>query len=663
MATTSSNVTARRPDLSSKGREARTRKLTGIGRLTKEEKNWWDAEDRDVGSAVTNVVGRIDQTNAGYRERMMRFARMYGNYEALGITQSFNSGNSTTQTNNIPTYNIVQSGIDTLASKIVRDNPAPFFVTSGADYFEKLRAEKQTEFTQGSFYEMGLYDLANNHTFHDGATYGLAAINFDYENWYEDKTERKLSCNWVFIDELKIDPFDSARGWPRSLHRTRMIQKELLVNRFKNNNKCGSTGEEKVKWIEEAATNAANQFRTVQTVIDFTVYTESWHLADGKENPGRHTITLGDKCLLSEPYLEEDYSGCMAFFQYMRRGVGMFGRGIPETIQSGQFEINKKLLAIQQCNELMARPLIMTDSDSKISSDAILNNRIARFVKRKPGSKTDFVMPPGATEQMYADVKDWMNWCREEIGITQMAQSGAVRPGIDSAVAMREQVDIESTRYVQVSKNWEKFFVDCAHVVMKLGKKAYLEDDTFSVRYFDKKYKVLRDIPWKKIAVDEDGYVIQCDTVSAFPKSAAGRIQTVTDFISNNFISRERGMELLGVDPDIESEVKLAASTLRLVEKSLSEAVEDGKYTHPVPQMNLKAAQLVAQQTCVMLEAEGCPDDRVQLVRQYVTEIITMLGGTDPTVAALQAVFAPPAAAPIAPQAGPAPANVAAQAA
>jgi len=656
----SPNITARRPNPAAKGREPRVRKLSGIGRLSKDDKNWWREPTEKVGECVKNLVNRIDQTNAGYRLRMMRYARMYGSYENLGLTNSFNYNYSNTQTNNLPTYNIVQSGVDTIASKIVRDNPAPYFVTSGADYFTKLRAEKQTQFVQGGFSEMGLYDLANNKTFRDAAVYGLGAIQFDYEDWTDDK---KITCNWVFIDELKIDPFDSARGLPRSLHRTRMIQKELFLDRFKANNESGSTAEEKVAWIEEAATNAASRFQSIETVIDYVVYVESWHLANGKDNPGRHTIVIGDKCLLDEEYVFDDYSGCMAFFQYYQKPVGMFGRGVPETIQSGQYEINKILLAIQQAQELQARPIIVVDNDAKISSDSLLNNRIARLIKIKSGTRPPvFMTPVGMNAEVYEHLANWMNWCREEIGITQTSQSGAVRPGIDSAVAMRELVDIESTRYVQVAKNWEKLFVDCAHIYMKLGKRAYEKDKTFSVEYYDKKYKVLREIPWSKIAGEEDGYVIQCDTVSAFPKSAAGRIQTVTDFISNNFISRERGMELLGVDPDIESEVKLAASTLRLVDKRLSEAVEDGKYSHPSPYMNLKAAQLVAEQTCVMLESENCPEDRLQLVRQWISELITMQGGQDPTVAALQSVFAPPPAAapaPIAPQAGLAPANVA----
>jgi hypothetical protein len=651
--TNNGNITARRPNLSSRGREARVRKLSGLGRLTKEDRDWFDQPTDKVGACIANRVNRIDQNNAGYRQRMMRYARMYGSYENLGLSNSFNYNYANTQTNNLPTYNIVQSMVDTVASKIVRDNPAPYFITSGADYFTKLRAEKQTQFVQGCFQTMGLYEIANNKTFRDSSVYGLGAVQFEYQDWTDDK---KIVCSWVFIDELKIDPFDSARGLPRSLHRTRMIQKELLLQRFRT--------AEQQQWIQEASTNAAGQFQSVETVIDYVVYTETWHLANGKKNPGRHVISIGERVFLDEPYLEEDYSGCMAFFQYYQKPVGMTGRGIPETIQSGQYEINKILLAIQQAQELQARPVIIIDSDAKVSSDSLLNNRIARLIKKKPGSTVEFLTPSGMGPEVYQHLQNWMNWCREEVGVTQMAQSGAVRQGIDSAVAMREQVDIESTRYIQVAKNWEQFFIDCAHIVMKLGKMAYDKDKTFSVQYYDKKFKVLREIPWSKIAPDDDGYVIRCDTVSAFPKSAAGRIQTVTDFISNNFIGRERGLELLGLDPDLEGDIKLQTSTLRLVEKRLSSMVEDGKYMHPTPQMNLKLAQLISQQTCTMLEVENCPDDRLDLVRQYINELITFQGGQDPTVAALQSAFAQPAAnAPIAPQAGLAPANVAAAAA
>lgn len=644
---TSSNVRAMRPGPRNL-QNARVRSLTGLQKLTPQNRAWFDAPTEDVGACISSVVNRIDQNNAGYRQRMMRYARMYGSYDSLGLTNSFNySVNNTAQTNNLPTYNMVQSAVDTVASKIVRDNPEPYFITSGADYFEKLKAETATKFVQGGFESIGLYDLANNKVFRDAAVYGLGALQFEYCD-----VDKEIKADWCFIDELKFDFFDSSRGLPMSLHRTRMIQLEKLLKRYPDTKEYP----DRSKWIEEASTKTANQYVSVDTVIDYVVYVESWHRAQGKSRPGRHVVSLGDRVLLDEESDADWFP--VAFFQYYQKPIGMTGRGIPETIQSGQLEINKILLAIQQAQELQARPVIIVDNDSQISSDSILNNRIARMIKVKAGTRPpQFLSPQGMAPEVYEHLNSWMNWCREEVGITQTAQSGQIRQGINSAVAMRTQVDIESTRYIQVSKNWEKFFVDCAHIYMKMAKIAYQHDKEFAVKYMDKKWGVIREIPWSKVANDDGDYTIQCDTVSAFPQTAAGRIQTVTDFIGNGFIGRERGMELLGLDPDLEDEIKLQVSTLRLVERRLSEFVEDGakKYRHPEPFMDLNLALKVSEQTYCMLDGDGCPEDRLQLVRQWIGEIATLKGNPDPTVQLLQQAFAGPAApaAPTtAPQAG-----------
>lgn len=642
---TSSNIRAVRPK-SGDPRNARMRSLSGLGKLTPQNRAWFDSPPESVGANISALVNRIDNNNSGYRQRMMRYARMYGSYENLGLGNGNNYANNA-QTNNIPTYNMIQSAVDTVASKIVRDNPEPYFITSGADYFTKLKAEHQTKFVQGGFESIGLYDLANNKVFRDAGVYGLGALQLEY---CEDDNE--IKAEWCFIDELKFDFFDSARSLPMSFHRSRMMQSEKLIKRYPDTAKYP----DRAKWIEEASTKTANANRSLDTVIDYCVFIESWHRAQGPKAPGRHVVSLGDRVLLDEEWPHDWFP--LAFFQYYQKPVGMTGRGIPETIQSGQLEINKILLAIQQAQELQARPLILVDNDSQISSDALLNNRIARLVKVKAGTRPpQFISPAGMAPEVYQHLNNWMNWCREEVGITQMAQSGQTRAGVNSAVAMRTQVDIESTRYIQVSKNWEKFFVDCAHIYMKMAKIAYEHDPAFAVRYLDKKWGVVREIPWAKVASDDNDYTIQCDTVSAFPQTAAGRIQTVTDFISNNFIGRERGMELLGLDPDLEDEVKLQTATLRLVERRLSEFVEDGakKYKHPEPFMDLNLALKVSEQTYCMLDGDDCPDDRLQLIRQWIGEIATLKGNQDPTVALLQQAFAGPETAPaptVAPQAG-----------
>ena len=173
----------------------------------------------------------------------------------------------------------------------------------------------------------------------------------------------------------------------------------------------------------------------------------------------------------------------------------MFGRSVTETILSGQVEINKILMFIQQCQELQASPVILVDSSSEISEDVLLSNQVARMIPYRSGTNPPaFLSPQAASPEIYQHLKDWMSWCYQEVGISQTSAGGTKQPGIDSAVAMRTMVDIESSRFIQVSKNWEKFFVDCAEVCVKLAKKAYEQDKDFKVSYTDKKSNIFNAI-------------------------------------------------------------------------------------------------------------------------------------------------------------------------
>lgn len=611
------------------------RKITGVDHLVNNVSEWWLQPEDKIAGVIAQLITRMDQNNVDYRQQHMRYARMYGNYEALGVS-NLNYSNISQQTNNLPIYNIIQSCVDVVNSKICRDNPEPYFITSGADYFDKLKAEKMTQFVQGLFQEMNLYDLANNKVFRDAAVYGLGALQFIH-----NKIKNKIECEWVFIDELKFDMYDAQKDKPRSLHRCKMVQREMLIAQFPD----------KKDVIDSLTTAHPGIFKSQDTVIDFVVYTESFHLANG-DHKGRHVISLLDKVLLDEEYDEDWFP--FAFFPYYEKPAGLWGRGIAESIMSGQIEINKILFFIQQCQELQATPLIVVDNDSQISPASLMQNRVARLLKIRSGTMVpQFISPQSTGAEIYQHLKDWMAWCREEVGVSQTSVSGEKQAGINSAVALRTMVDIESSRFIQVSKNWEKFFVNCAEICVKMGKKIYEKDTSFSVQYTDKKSSVIREIPWKKINLPNDTYVIKCDTVSSFPQSAAGRIQTITDYIANNFISKERGMELLNLDPDLEDEVKLQTATLRLVEKRLSEMVEEQIYMHPEPYMDLQYALKVSTATYNQLCIDNCPEDRLELVRQWIKEIVVKITGNDPNIALLQQAFAPPVAnAPVAPQAG-----------
>ncbi len=567
---------------------------------------------------------------------------MYGNLSAWGATTAnSNFGYDSDVSTNLPSYNVVQSSIDTIAAKITKDNPKPVFLTTGAkDYFTKVKAEKQTQFIQGIFDNAKVYDKANNSVFRDGAIYGLGALLFrlcDETNLPE--------CDWVFIDDIKIDRIDAMKKTPRSIHLCYVIQKELLETRYPDKAvELGNLVSARPEW-----------FRSKETVVEVMIVTESWHLPN-RDVPGRHVMCVEDVVLVDEEYKSDIFP--VAFFSYYDAPAGMYGRGVAATLYDHQIEINKLLLTIQQCQELMAAPLILVPNTAQIAPDVLMSNNIARMVPYNasgPG-QVQFITPTACDSAIYEWLKWWIASSYQEIGVSLTSVSGQKQAGINSAIAIRTMVDVESARYINVEKNWEKFFMDCAKICIALVEEAYKKDPNLKINYLDKKSRILKEIFYKDIKTDDLPYSIVIDTISSFPDTFAGRVQTATDFISNGWFNKETGLELIGMNnPDLYEEVKLQTSSLRLCEKRLSQMVEDGQYNHPEPYMDLQLAQRVSEMFYNQLIIDDCPEDRLQLVRQWIEEIITMQGISDPMTQKLQALYQPPPPAappPVAPQAG-----------
>ncbi len=565
-------------------------------------KRWWVEKPENLYKSIEGVVEAIDNAQSGRRLMNVKFARMYGNYESIGLPsvnalQSDGSGNRVT-------LNVIQSVIDACAAKIAKDRPRVSFVTTGAeDYFLKMRAAKLTKYVSGLFKQSKVYENSEN-VFRDASVLGTGYMKI-YEEEGEIKTE------WCALDEIKIDELDGRKQKPRSMHQVKLVPRDMLVFQYPD---CQ-------KEIESA--EAALSGKVVyQSTIDVVRVVESWHLPSTKtSNDGIHCITIDNCTLFSEDY-QKDYFPIVAFRWY-NRPLGFFGRSITEEIMSIQIEINKILRTIQQSQELAAVPIIFVPNSAEIAEDVLLTNTIARMVPYSGAQPPQFFTPTAQNPEVYQHLNSMIQWAFQMVGLSQTSASGMKPAGVDSAVAIREVGDIETGRFVMVALRWEQLFVEIARIMVDMSKDMYTDNPELAVTVQEKKF--LSEIRWKDVDLDDHPFDIQTFPTSQLPDTPAGRMQSIAEMIQQQWISKEKGMELLNLDPDLESEVNQQTSSLRLTEKWLSEMVEDGKVHHPDPFMNLQLAQQVSQGVLNQLQIDNCPDDRVQLVRDFIMEIIDML--------------------------------------
>lgn len=591
-------------------------------------KKWYTAPEEGIYGAIDAAITMLEQAQSTRRMLNIKFARLYSNMEAIGFPYSnLMKSSPENATNNRITLNIVQSVIDAVGAKVAKDQPKVSFVTTGADdYFLKMRAFNLTKYMQGLFKEAEVYENSEK-VFRDACVIGTGHL-FLYQE------DGKLKTKWCAPDEIRVDELDAMEQKPRSMFRVYLMSKDQLAYKYPD------------KKEEILSSGTALQGKvTMQSITEMTRVVEAWHLPSGPDaDDGVHAICTDNTTLFYEKY-EKDYFPVVPFRWY-HRPLGYFGRSITEEIMTIQVEINKYLRTIQQCHELAAVPIIFVPNEAEIAEDVLLSNFIARMVPFSGGNPPVIVTPEPIAPSVLQHLNSLIQWAFQTVGLSQTSASGMKPAGVDSAVAIREVADIETGRFAQVALRWEQFFVDVARVLVDMSKDLYTEQPELAVAVSEK--KMLREIKWKDVDLKDNPYDIQTFPVSQLPDTPAGRIQTITEYIQNQWISKERGMELLNLDPDLEQEVNLQTSSLRLTEKWLSDMAEEGIYHKPEPFMNLPLAQQIAQGVYNQMVLDNLPEERLQLIRDFIGECIDMQQQPPPT----QQPQAPQQQAPQPPAAG-----------
>jgi len=567
------------------------------------QSRWWTAEKDKVHENVWSVAMAIRHNNSSRRRQNYYFATLYndnGNLinEGMQTTSGISSGGTSSMSYQYSriTLNVVQNCIDTASAMIAKEKPKPQFLTDGSkDYSIAEKAKKLTKYVSGIFDDAKIYDIAQL-VFRDACLYGTGAIKI-----YGDEND-KIRAEWCFIEEILVDDIDGRKEQPRQLHQLKFVSRDELTALFPD-------AEEDIA----SANSSLPGLKISGSASDVIPVLESWHLPSGrKAKDGMHTIVIENKTLLCEPYKKNYYP--ILFFRWYSQSSGFFGRGIAQEIHKIQSEINKILQTIQQAQELIAVPVWFVENASMIAEDHLLNNEIGRFVEYT-GTPPSLATPAAVQPELYQHIQYLEDRAYKIVGISQPNATGTKPPEVKSGVAIREVQDIASGRFEVVGQRWEQFFMDIARVIVDMSK-----DLKQTVKVKDK--SSIMSIDWSEVELDDDNLGIDLFPISALPKTPEGRLETITEYVQNGWISQEQAMELLDF-PDLEGYVNLETGTVRLVHKIISDIKEKGEkgYQPPTPYMNLPLALNIAIREIVSAQLQNVDPAHITVLEQFAMDI------------------------------------------
>lgn len=575
------------------------------------ELKWWEIQDDSrVHETLYPVIQKIKERQQFRSSDNLKWAKLYGNTDILGLNSALYAQPNPVSRGHRVTWNVLQSCVDTQASKIAKNKPLPKFLTEGGNWEMQQRAENLNRFIAGSFYQSKTFETSAR-CFIDGAVFGTG-VKKVYAQGKQIISER------VIPDEIIVDDAEAWYGQPQNMYQHKAVSRDVLLNQYP---------QFETEIYNLKSVGGISGYSNYDHADQVEVF-EAWHLAssgaDGEpKKDGKHCIIINGATLECGSWDWPRFP--FAVFRHVPKLIGFYGQGVPERHVGAQIEINKILMNIQTAHHLGSNFIILKENNSKVSSGTMTNEigLVVNFEGVEPKIQTFQTVHP----EIYQHLERLAARVYEIEGVSQLSAQSKKPPGLDSGRALREFNDIESERFYQVGQRYEQFHLDEGELHILCAKEISKKHKDYSVpaRNSDS----IESIRWKDVALEDDAYVMQCFPTSSLPREPFARMQYVQELATSGYIDQDTTIELMDF-PDLKSYQSVRLAKRKLVRDSVFRILNKGESVTPEPFYDLAYALDFTQLSYNEAKLNNAPEDRLELMRVFMERIQSLITEAQP---------------------------------
>ena len=560
-------------------------------------KRWWLCDDKEMPGAVMGTL-KILAEFSKEKQRQYQYSvsnRLYGNQDLLGVTgfSSTKISDLSAGTKNRITYNVVQSAIDTLAAKITKNRPKPMFLTQGGDYKIQKQAKKLEKFVDGVFYENKIYAHSGVQSFKDSGIFGDGMIKVfpkDGRVCIERRNPRQIYTDWI----------ESINKNPRQMFEVQLVDRDVLID-------CYPEYKTEIMASQGATLDAVGLY---SATADQLLVCEAWHLPSGDDaKDGKHVIVIDNCRLISEEWKKNKFP--FAKLPFGERTEGYWAQSGAEQIQGTQLEINKIMWRISRSLDLGSTFKIWIKNGSKIVKEHI-NNEIGTMINSD--EMPQYLVPPIVQPEIYSRLKECKNEAYEIFGMSQLSASSQKPAGLDSGKALRTYNNIETERFMTIGKAYEQMYLDAAELVIDCAKDIVEEYGSLNVKAPNS--KVIEDIDFKDINLDEEDYIMKMFPISSLPSDPEGRLQAIQERVQAGMMTPRQASRLMDY-PDDEAWGQLQSAREDWLHECFEKIIYDGKLVSPEPEDDLELAHKMFLDYYAYAKVNNVEDKKLQMLIQF----------------------------------------------
>jgi hypothetical protein len=548
---------------------------------------WYEADKREVAGELAAEANRVMNDDTARISRLESYLRLYGGTKARVLRPWQNPAHvdSDVLGGNADALrlNVVKAAIDTVTAKVGKIRPRPTFLTDGGDFSMQMRAKNLQRFMDGAYHQSDCYE-AGLGLFRDAMICGTAAL-------HTYRHGKRICVEQTPIWELYVDRADALYGKPRCLYRIKWVAQNQVRTLYPKARHAE---------VDKAATESGTRDNP-----GYVRVVEAWCLptcpadecgqyekrADAKDYAfdrcamnGRHVVLAGDIVVADEDWAYPSFP--YVFLHWSKPQQGFWGDSAICEVAGLQVEINQTLQSIQEAQKKVGAPMVFMHPSALISPMEV-GNLIAQVYK------------------------------------------------VETDVSLDEAIKVVTPQSVhpQVMQ----------HLWMLYSKAFEILSDGYVIRAPNGRAAI--QLKWGDVNIDEDGFVMQVFPTSVLPTTPAAKIQEVERLSEAGWISPQEARRLLDF-PDMRADTDLATADRDNLSRQLELMLEQGEPVMPEPYQDLEQAVRVATQSILRAHIDGVPEERIDLVRDFITMAEALLKRTQTPNPAMPAPTADAAAAP-----------------
>ena len=578
-----------------------------------DQKEWWNRPDADAGEvqAAMNAL----KNGAHSKETLFEmYAKLYGCTNTRHLCGASNRipphQAGITLSNGRLNYNILRSVVDALVARIGSKKPRIRFLTTGAAYKSRRKAQNFTQWTDGLFYQNKTHELGKQ-VFRDGCVFGTGLLKVFSAN--DTVCHARTPITEVYMDD---DNTGHVHAW---------YQEKTQVSPDQ---------------LRDLFPDQQDQFKDITKDVDVT---EAWYTP--MDADGRWVITVDQETIVDDEWKFK--TPPFSVFRWKEPLFGFLGESVFSELLEIQAEITWLLQKSQEMMNMQSWHVFLSNT-AGIKSSRITNAPITVHTKNSE-SENPFVLPiPGVPPEILERIEALESKAYKLIGLSEMWTQSEKPAGLNSQPALQQYESIQSARYTHIEQSLHVFYSDVAVRSIELAN--HLAEEGTPVKVFSDFGSGLNEVVWKKTNLDKESYQLRANPSSILPITPAGQLEFVTNMAQNDQSMATYMLSLIDF-PDVKAALQRHLAPQLLAERMIDDVMCEGKVTEPDEHMDLVYALKQAKDGYCQAILDDDDPDTIEKLSVLITKI--------------EGKIQPPAPAtppPVAPMAQAAPADMSAPA-